>query len=921
MPTILTRAKVILGVSALAVGLLAVPAFAKGHGTTFYVSPSGNDRNSGTSIKKSLRTIQRCADLALSGDTCEVLAGTYRETVNVPNSGTAGAPITIEAYRHQSVTVEGADPVTGWQQVSTADLTAVTGADARLTGSPFAAAVAAGEMYKAPLTIAPGLAGNQIFVNATAANEAQWPDPGADPLTPNVEYAVAGTTGVTVADPALTQPDGYWTGSQIQTRHWYVVQTQKVASSKVGSVALTTAPNLGVAAFQTGYYLYGSLEAFSAPNQWYYDPASGSLYFWSKTAPGNHISAKQRTYAFDLSYASHVVIQGFHVHGASITTGPSSTGDVLSGLNVTYVSAFDSAPVYTTGNNSTGIILNGTGNALKDSEIAFSAGNGVFQTGDSNTVTNNVIHDMSSMGTYTAGVTVFGEHQVTSHNTIYRVGHAGIQVESHLFPAGGPFNFRNNTISYNDISGFGRLIVDTGAIYVCCNLDMTGTSFDHNWVHDATPMALVDQYGMAGVYLDASSGQAKVWDNVGWNNGYLFGATVMMNSPGKGNKVYNNTGGVYAYNPPLDSGTEIINNIGANQAKTASNNVKVNNNLPTSVDPQYSDPAHQDFTLQAGSPARNAGVAISGITDGSTDAAPSIGAYQYGAPVWHPGASIKAKPFLVAAKVGTSAYTVAEGASLQTPLTTVASDGTSPAPDSVVYTPTDPSIATVDPDGTLHGLKAGATTVQARVTVGGHAAITQFMVTVMPANYSDPAGWTLRQLNTDEFGGPASGFVTEDNGAYTIVTTGWNIWSNDDRGSSLYQSVNATNVTMTETVDAKTPSAGIGPMIRDGAAGNAKEVNLRVQANNQIVMAYRSDLTLPGTTQVATTTAAVTPQQLQLVKTGNSFTGYYFANGTWNKVGTITDVMGKDLQVGTGVFSGLYGGGSGTVSDISVTSS
>lgn len=921
MPTNLTRAKVILGVAALAVGLLTMPAFAKAKGTTFYVSPSGNDRNSGRTIKASLRTIQRCADLALAGDTCEVLAGTYRETVNVPNSGTADAPITIEAYQHQTVTVEGADPVTGWQPVTTGDLAAITAADDRLTGSPFAGAVAAGEMYRAPLTIAPGLAGNQVFVDATAANEAQWPDPGADPLTPNVEYAVTGTTGVTVADPALTQPDGYWTGSQIQTRHWYVVQTQRVASSKAGSVTLTTAPNLGVAAFQTGYYLYGSLEAFSAPGQWYYDPAGGSLYLWSKTAPGNRVSAKQRTYAFDLTYASHVVIQDFHVHAASITTGVGSTGDVLSGLTVTYVSAFDSAPVYTTGNNTSGIILGGTGNTLKDSEIAFSAGNGVFQTGGGNTVTNNVIHDMSSMGTYTAGVTVLGEHQVTSHNTIYRVGHAGIQVESHLFPAGGPFNFRDNTFSYNDISGFGRLIVDTGAIYVCCNLDMTGTTIDHNWVHDATPMALVDQYGMSGVYLDASSGQATVWDNVGWDNGYLFGAAVMMNSPGKGNKVYNNTGGVYAYNPPFDSGTQIINNIGANQAKTATNNVKINNNLPTSVDPRYVDPAHRDFTLQATSPARNAGVAIPGITDGSTDATPSIGAYQYGAPAWHPGASITTNPYLVAAHAGPGAFTVAEGATLKTPLTTVASDGTSPAPGSVVYTPTDPSIATVDPDGTLHGLKAGATAVTARATVGGHAAIAQFMVTVLPPNYTDPEGWTLRHLNTDEFGGPTGGFVTENNGAYTIVTTGWNIWSNDDRGSMLYRSVNAPNVTVTETVDAKSPAAGIGPMVRDGAAGNAKEVNLRVQANNQIVMAYRSDATLPGTTQVATTTAAVTPQQLQLVKTGNSFTGYYFAGGTWNKVGTITDVMGEDLQVGTGVFSGLYGGGSGTVSGISVTTS
>ncbi|MGP3982414.1 right-handed parallel beta-helix repeat-containing protein [Streptomyces sp. KR80] len=65
--------------------------------TTYYVAPTGNDANAGTSAAAPLRTISRCAALAVAGDTCQIAAGTYRETVTPPRSGTAGAPITFTA--------------------------------------------------------------------------------------------------------------------------------------------------------------------------------------------------------------------------------------------------------------------------------------------------------------------------------------------------------------------------------------------------------------------------------------------------------------------------------------------------------------------------------------------------------------------------------------------------------------------------------------------------------------------------------------------------------------------------------------------------------------------------------------------------------------------------------------------------------
>src|SRR5512142_1961983 len=61
-----------------------------------HVAVAGDDTASGTESAP-LRTIQHCADLAQPGDTCRVHMGVYRETISVPRSGNASAPIRFEA--------------------------------------------------------------------------------------------------------------------------------------------------------------------------------------------------------------------------------------------------------------------------------------------------------------------------------------------------------------------------------------------------------------------------------------------------------------------------------------------------------------------------------------------------------------------------------------------------------------------------------------------------------------------------------------------------------------------------------------------------------------------------------------------------------------------------------------------------------
>lgn len=76
--------------------LLLVPCMAEA--TTYYVATTGNNSNNGTSESTPFLTMQKCADVMVAGDTCNVGGGTYNASgVVLGRSGTASAPITLQA--------------------------------------------------------------------------------------------------------------------------------------------------------------------------------------------------------------------------------------------------------------------------------------------------------------------------------------------------------------------------------------------------------------------------------------------------------------------------------------------------------------------------------------------------------------------------------------------------------------------------------------------------------------------------------------------------------------------------------------------------------------------------------------------------------------------------------------------------------
>ncbi|MEH2349985.1 MAG: choice-of-anchor Q domain-containing protein [Nostoc sp.] len=72
--------------------------------TTYYVSGTGNDKNSGLTTSSAFRTIQRAANLTDPGDTVLIMNGVYTNAgqagsaLSIKRSGTANAWITYKAY-------------------------------------------------------------------------------------------------------------------------------------------------------------------------------------------------------------------------------------------------------------------------------------------------------------------------------------------------------------------------------------------------------------------------------------------------------------------------------------------------------------------------------------------------------------------------------------------------------------------------------------------------------------------------------------------------------------------------------------------------------------------------------------------------------------------------------------------------------
>jgi hypothetical protein len=602
--------------------------------TTYYVAPNGQDGTGrGTTISTPFKTIQAAASIMVASDICYVRQGTYRETVTPANSGTAGNPIGYKAYQGETVTIDGCDTISasGWT-VHSGNIYKHTGVPGTLTADR-----------------------QQAFVNDSLVDLARWPNGSSvwNSSWSSVQSsgAVGDNFNAYVIDPAIPGGTDFWKGGILigksygwwSTRGWNIGSYDASAHKLIinnpdvgtwggsGVWIIPNYPNGGAGTneftFDDGYYLTGILAALDANNEFYHGITDSIFYLQAPNGDspsGYRVKYKSRISGFDFGTKSYINLEKINFFACKIDAGNAQhvTIDGITGSNMTSKRVYPAEAA---------VELGGKYNALKNSTMQYISDNGINLFGTSNSVVNNLIHDVQYLvaDCGDAGIKISGEKHLVSHNTIYNTGRAAVSG-----------SFTQCIIQYNNLYKFMKFSADGGGFYTS-NTDFENSEFHHNWIHDN---CTTTNHFMVGLYLDNGDQNAIVYDNLITNiTGYAF----HLGLPSEYNMLYNNTvyncaaSGYVADNIDISWAPDpnynttynclVINNIAHNTNMQSS--VLFTNNLGA-VDPLYGSPGSNDFTLQPTSQCIGTALPLTGITSG---AIPDMGAFPYGQPAWSAG--------------------------------------------------------------------------------------------------------------------------------------------------------------------------------------------------------------------------------------------------------------------------------------------
>jgi len=571
-----------------------------------YVARDGNDAGPGEEGKP-FRTLGKAASVMAPGDTCIVFKGLYYETVRPP-SGEAGKPVTFRAASGQDVTVCGTAPVTGWRKVGDG-------------------------LWRAKADLKLGK-NNQVFFDGKPVDEARWPNTAdTDGLTPEAatfrkgsggtiicKAFPAGWTGKDVAGAVVWALAGSRWTSWTSTVTGYDAKTRTLKFKTIDSgMQRHMNPSRGGMVYVSGRRIF-----LDAPNEWYYDKAAKALYLLPPAGadPNTHlVAAKVRRLAFDLSKRAHVRLIGINVRAATLDLS-GAEHCLVQGARMRYISHTRGGRTSWGINEPSGIVVTGSGNVVRDCEIAWSVADGVKIGGRRNALVNCHIHHIDTIGCYGTPVKLSGIEHLVSHNTIHDAGRDCMQ------PSG-----QRHLIQYNNVYRPGRIAWDLAPLYVA-GCDSGGTEIRYNWFHDN-----LAGHVRCGLYLDNYTHNFLVHHNVMWNT---RGDELRLNTPSGCNVIVNNTilgnlGRWGRWKTDRMAGDMLINNLIAGQIKPHADYVKSHN--LTGV----KGLTLKTFTTPPAA-AVNAGGFVDGVTVSRPGKAPDVGAYEAGRPAWKPGHDIANPP-------------------------------------------------------------------------------------------------------------------------------------------------------------------------------------------------------------------------------------------------------------------------------------
>ncbi len=639
----------------------------------YYVSPKGNDTNSGT-IYLPFKTIQKAADLMVAGDVCFIREGVYHEMVIPKNTGTEGKPIRFEAYKCENVILDGTKQVEGkWKKYK-------------------------GKIYK---TMVEADKIDQLFADTAMMIEARWPNMKSTEVFDRSKWVAVdyGSKHGMIVSEAIAKTGIDWTGAQayLNVAHQWWTWCRPIISHKAGSKELFYPADLvGLCNYTPEYrkpddllnvwaddyfYLLGKLEALDVEKEWYFNPKTKELYFFApdgKNPVAFNVSYKTTDYGFYAKDKNYISINGVNFFACTFLLDDCNHC-MVANSNLKFpsysrtITEFDQER-----KESVFSKIVGDYNKMDHISISFANNLGLMTMGNYNEVTNSIIHDVNYSGTliYPALQLSSSPHLgVNWFNTIQYpptprtpengdvTSFGNVAGSNTLYNCGGPilvYHAAKSMVEYNHIYDGGLACKDVSLVYGCWPFSHSST-VRYNWVHGCVTEDYhsKEKLGGLGIRCDDQSRHNIFHHNVVWDCG-----DIGIIAKGDDNIIYNNTVfncrssielpqkeeplKVWAVQWPrllnenknTRAFNNLINNIrgSRNPKDTLAVNDKLFKNYITQKPYPLKDITKRDFRPLEFSDIVDKGVIITYAENKFTGKAPDMGAYEADGENWIPGA-------------------------------------------------------------------------------------------------------------------------------------------------------------------------------------------------------------------------------------------------------------------------------------------
>ncbi len=490
-----------------------------------------------------------------------------------------------------------------------------------------------------------------MFIDDQAMIEARWPNLALGSQLVHMPRATAdpGTNQFSLVDNAL--PSGDYNGAMVHIvpgAEW-ISWTTTISNYHAGQrfdFDFTDWPynyNLDQPSYDPEpgdrYYLFGCLAALDSPGEWFLDTGTQTVYLWcpqNRNPNTQDIFVKTENYAVNLYDRDTIFINRLRLLGGGINMNRAYYC-VAQDVQMRYVNHSRQCNGYFT-DIQTGNYLGGGFNILRRCRIEHAGRTGIFDIGDSNTVTQCIVNDVNYDAAHTGAIRATGRGGTYTWNTMFNSGRHIV-----FFMGAKAFTNQPFEIAHNNCGHAGFLSSDCGVIYTW-GTDHENGRIHHNYVHHNHAA-----HYPSGIYLDAL-GTTRPIENCLVDHNFVanigYAAYYLVSSARNIRLLQNTDDGSAEYSinhfeqpgfQPDWNGHQILNNI-FNSAQRIVATPRMGSFDPGNYAANLPSPLDSRGVPTEGSDAINAGFRIAGINDDYNGLAPDCGCFEVGNPLWEFGA-------------------------------------------------------------------------------------------------------------------------------------------------------------------------------------------------------------------------------------------------------------------------------------------